>query len=143
MLADMLEKILHRRLLEKGERGKGVVTRRRDQVAESSNSVYSIRFELRGHVKFPDGTESQFRSEMLSSHKVGDLREGAIVPVRYDADDHSKVVIDVIALEEKQKAKVQQQRARIEQRKQQAIAEAEAKLAQRNTPGDGSRYRSH
>jgi hypothetical protein len=136
MLADMLEKILHRQLLKKGERGKGVVTKRRDQAAESSNSVYSIRFELQGHITFPDGTESPFRSEMLSSHKVGDIREGAIIPVRYAAKDHSKVVIDVIALEQKQKAKLDQQRARIEQRKQQAIAEAEAKLAQRN------RYRS-
>jgi hypothetical protein len=141
----MLEKMLHHKLLKEGERGQGVVTKRHDQGSESSNGVYSILFEIQGHIKFPDGTETRFRSEMLSSHKVGDIQEGSIVPVRYDASNHSKVVIDVLALEQAKHAQVHDAEAYLERRKAQAIAEADAKLAQGNAtpPAGGTRRHPH
>lgn len=126
----MLEKMLHHKLLKEGEQGQGVVTQRHDQAAERSGSVYSVLFALEGHIKFPDGTESEFKSEWLSSHKVGDIREGAIVPVRYDASDHSKAVLDVVALEGKKTAARENAEAWNEKRKTDAIAESDAKLAQ-------------
>jgi hypothetical protein len=132
----MLEKLLHHKLLTEGERGQGVVTKRHDQGMESSTQYYAFLFELEGHVKFPDGSESQFRSELLNSHKVGDIQEGAIVPVRYDASDHGKVVLDVVTLEETEVAQRQHDKEWQEHEKERQIAEADAKAAQANLEGD-------
>ncbi len=139
----MLEKMRHHKLLKEGEQGQGVVTKRHDQGSESSNGVYSILFEIQGHIRFPDETETQFKSELLSTHKVGDITEGSIVPVRYNASDHSKVVLDVIALEAAKQARVHEAEAYLEQRKAQAIADADAKLAQGNAPGAGKHHDTH
>jgi hypothetical protein len=128
----MLEKMLHHKLLREGEQGQGVVTKRRDQAAESSSSSYSIMFEIEGHIRFADGTQTEFRSEWLNSRKVGDIGEGAIVPIRYDAADHSKVVLDVVALEAKKQAAKAQAEDALDEQKAKAIAEADAQAAQAN-----------
>jgi hypothetical protein len=136
----MLEKMLHHKLLKEGEQGQGVVTKRHDQATESSTAGFSIMFEIRGHIKFPDGTQTEFRSEWLSSHRVGDIQEGSIVPVRYDAGDHSKVVLDVVALEARTKDAAEQTDAFLQDQKARAIADADAQTAQANaeTPGQQS-----
>jgi hypothetical protein len=123
----MLEKMLHHKLLKEGEQGQGVVTKRHDQASESSNNSFSILFELQGHIKFPDGTQTEFRSEWLSTHKVGDIQVGSIVPVRYAAEDHSKIVLDVVALEERKRADVEQAKEWLDRDKEQAIEQADAK----------------
>ncbi len=128
----MLEKMLHHKLLKEGEQGQGVVTKRHDQAAESGTSSFSILFELEGHVKFADGTQAEFRSEWLSSRKVGDIQEGTIVPVRYDASDHSKVVLDVVALEQKVQADDEHAEAWEAKQKSKAIAQADAEAARAN-----------
>jgi hypothetical protein len=125
----MLEKVLHHKLLKEGQEGQGVVTERHDQGTESGPSGYHILFEVKGHIKFPDGSEGKFQSELLSSGKVGDLQEGAIVPVRYSASNHDHVVLDVVALEAATRAARQSREDFAEQRKQEAIAEADAKIA--------------
>jgi hypothetical protein len=130
----MLEKVFHHKLLKEGERGQGVITERRDQGAERSSSHYSTLFEVKGHIQFPDGTQTEFSSEMLNSSKVGSLQEGAIVPVRYDATDHSKVVLDIPALEEQEKAKREHDLSWLEQEKARRIADADAQTAQANQP---------
>jgi regulator of protease activity HflC (stomatin/prohibitin superfamily) len=126
----MLEKMLHHKLLNEGEHGEGVVTNQHDEAAESSAHSYSMLFEIHGHIKFPDGTQTEFKSEWLNSHKVGDIQVGAIVPVRYDPSDHSRVVLDVVALEEKKEQAVERAEAWQEQQKARAIAEADARIAQ-------------
>ena len=136
----MLEKMLHHKLLKDGEQGQGVVTKRHDQAAETGTGGFSMLFEIQGHIKFPDGIQTEFKSELLSSHKVGDIQEGSIVPVRYDATDHSKVVLDVVALEETRKAAVKQAETWLEEEKSKAIAEADAQTAQANA--EAERYRS-
>jgi hypothetical protein len=129
------------RLLEEGERGQGVVTQRRaggmtTTHAGGGSGRHTINwFELQGHIKFPDGTQTEFRSGKLSSDKVGNIGEGKIVPVRYDASDHSKVVLDVATLEAQHTAEREQTQARLDQRKEQAIAEADARAAQANPDG--------
>jgi hypothetical protein len=128
----MLEKMLHHKLLREGEQGQGVVTKRRDQAAESSSSSYSMMFEIEGHITFPDGTQTEFRSEWLNSRKVGDIEESAIVPIRYDAADHSKVVLDVVALEAKKQAAKAQAEDALDEQTAKAIAEADAQAAQAN-----------
>ena len=125
----MLEKMLHHKLLKEGEQGKGVVTKRHDQAVDSSTTKFSILFEIEGHIAFRDGTQTEFKSEWLSTHKVGDIQEGTIVPVRYDPSDHSKVVLDVVALEEKKNAERRQDEAWQEERKTKAVADADAEVA--------------
>ncbi len=132
----MLEKMLHHKLLKEGEQGQGVVTRRHDQATESGTGGFSTLFELQGHIKFPDGSQAEFKSELLNSHKVGDIQEGAIVPVRYDASDHSKVVLDVNALEEKNRADVDQAQAWVAAEKSKAIAQADAQAAKANADAE-------
>jgi hypothetical protein len=125
----MLEKMLHHKLLTEGEQGQGVVTRRHDQAAESSSKSFSILFEIEGHIKFPDGSETEFKSEWLNSHTVGDIQEGEIVPVRYEPADHAKVVLDVVALEEKKSAAIERAQAGEQECKAKAISDADAKIA--------------
>ena len=132
----MLEKMLHHKLLKEGEQGQGVVTERHDQASESGTKSFSFLFELRGHIKFPDGTQEEFKSEWLNSSKVGQIEEGAIVPVRYDASDHSKVVLDVVALEATKRADDEHAEAWTAEQKSQAIAEADAAAAQANAEAE-------
>jgi hypothetical protein len=128
----MLEKMLHHKLLKAGEQGQGVITERHDQATESSNTSFSYLFELQGHIRFPDGTQTEFRSEWLSSHKVGDIKVGSIVPVRYDAMDHSKAVLDVVALEERRDAEVEKTKQWLEDDKARTIEQADATAAAAN-----------
>jgi hypothetical protein len=136
----MLEKMLHHKLLKEGEQGQGVVTKRHDQASDTGTHSFSILFEIEGHIKFPDGSEAEFKSEWLSSHKVGDIQEGEIVPVRYDLADHDKVVLDVVALEAKKSAAIERAQAWEQERKAKAIADADARIARgdaasTNAPG--------
>jgi hypothetical protein len=133
----MLGKMLHHKLLNDGEQGQGVITKRHlgSTTRYSGTKEDFVRFELQGHIKFPDGTQTEFRSKGLRSDKIGNIPEGAVVPVRYDASDHSKVVLDVVALEAQRTAGREQAQARLNERKEQAIAEADAKAAQANADG--------
>jgi hypothetical protein len=138
----MLEKMLHHKLLKEGEQGKAVVTKRKDQATDSSaGMVYSTFFELEGHMRLPDGSEIEFRSEMLSSHKVGDIEAGAIVPVRYDAEDPKKCVLDVVALEAAKAKRKADAEAYFEHRDQENVAAAEARLAAENQQHGGRHHR--
>src|SRR5689334_17717029 len=135
----MLEKLLHHKLLTEGEQGQGVVTEKHVSASESSSNSFSFRIVLHGHMTFPDGTRTEFKSDWLSTHNVGDPEEGAIVPVRYDPSDHSKVVLDVVAMEAKHKAEREKDQAWLEDDKKRRIAEADAEAARRNAnPGTPS-----
>ena len=128
----MLEKMLHRKLLKEGEQGKGVVTERHDQGSESGSHGYSTLYEIQGHMTFPDGTETKFKSELLSSQKVGDIQVGSLVPVRYHPSDPSKVVLDVPALEGAKAEERAKDQAWAESQKAEQIAQAEAEAARAN-----------
>ncbi len=125
----MLEGLLHHHLLKDGEQGQGVITERHLQGTESNSKGWGELLEVKGHIKFPDGTESQFSANLLSSLKVGSLYEGTIVPVRYDASDHSKVVIDVDALEAQHLADHQSQLDAVQRQTAALVAQADAQLA--------------
>jgi hypothetical protein len=125
----MLEGLLHHHLLKDGEQGQGVITERHVQGTESNSKGWGDLFEIKGHIKFPDGTESQFSANMLSSLKVGGLYEGTIVPVRYDPSDHSKVVIDVNALETQHLADRQSHVDAVQQQAAARVAKADAQIA--------------
>jgi hypothetical protein len=84
-------------LLREGERANGVVTE-----SEAVNLTYGgfSAHELVIEVHFPDGSQTELR-EKVNVADIGVLRGqvGDVLPVRYDPDDQSDVVIDVPALQ--------------------------------------------
>ena len=58
---------------------------------------------VRVRASFPDGSTGEFEQTGLLKISYGSLWDGDVVPVRYDPGDHSKVTIDLPALEKKHK----------------------------------------
>ncbi len=73
-----------------------------------------IHYQVVVRAKFPDGSTTDFRSGYLDVHDVGGLHQGSVVPVRYDASDHSKLALDVPVLEERQKQASAAQEAQLD-----------------------------
>ena len=103
-------------ILREGTRGRGTVvdasqTRLMMARGMSYSEVYEYRLLLR--VTFPDGSVGE-AEERIPLHRVQELADrrtidcwpelaertklGAIVPVRYDEQDHSHIVLDLPAL---------------------------------------------
>ena len=80
------------KLYSEGAQTEGLVVNR-------SDTTERINYRVTIRVKFPDGSTTEFK-KWLDWHDVGQLYEGSVVPVRYEPSDHSKVVLDVPALEE-------------------------------------------
>jgi hypothetical protein len=121
------------KLMKDGEQAKGVLT----NVGLHKSGSHNLMFDVRGHAKLPGGEQVEFAAEKLNSHKVGAFKVGQVVPVRYDAEDHTKVALDTPALEAKHAA----DRAAAEyhlshQTDDAAVARADAKLARGGAPGD-------
>jgi hypothetical protein len=87
-------------VLKDGEQAKGVVNGVRDHPT-GSHTLYS---DIRVQVKFAGGEQVEFEAEKLNMHKVGRFKVGEKVPVRYSAADHSTVLLDIPALEQKHAA---------------------------------------
>jgi hypothetical protein len=81
------------KLYSEGAQTEGLVVNR-------SDTTERINYRVTIRVKFPDGSTTEFK-KWLDWHDVGQLYQGSVVPVRYDPSDHSKVVLDVPALEER------------------------------------------
>ena len=83
----------HKKLYRDGAQAEGLVTHR-------SDTTEGINYHVTIRVKFPDGTAAEFK-KWLDWHDVGQIYEGSVVPVRYDRSDHTKVVLDEPALQER------------------------------------------
>src|SRR4051794_23205370 len=83
----------HKKLYAEGALTEGLVVHRADTNA-------GINYHVTIRVKFPDGTATEFK-KWLDWHDVGQLFVGSVVPVRYDSSNHSKVALDVPALEQR------------------------------------------
>ena len=99
-------------LYKEGALTEGVIVHRSDTSA-------GINYHVTVRAKLPDGTAAEFK-KWLDWHDVGQLYVGSVVPVRYDPSDHSKVALDLPALEERRahadaagKAQVDAQFARL------------------------------
>ena len=84
-----------------------------------SDTTERINYRVTIRVNFPDGATTEFK-KWLDWHDVGQVFQGSVVPVRYDPSDHSKVVLDVPALEARRagadaagKAQLDEQSARL------------------------------
>jgi hypothetical protein len=82
------------KLYREGAQTEGLVVHR-------SDTTEGINYHVTIRLKFPDGSTTEFK-KWLDWHDVGQLYQGSVVPVRYDPSDHSKVALDVPALEERQ-----------------------------------------
>jgi putative oligomerization/nucleic acid binding protein len=83
----------HKKLYKEGALTEGLVVHR-------SDTTEGINYHVTIRVKFPDGTTTEFK-KWLDWHDVGQLHVSSAVPVRYDPSDHSKVALDIPALEER------------------------------------------
>lgn len=130
----------HGQLLTSGAQGQGVVIRH-EMLARSqfgAETWYSVHVRFR----FDDGTETEI-SQGCARDKVGTLEVGDKVPVRFDPEDHSKVVLDVPALEARHLEKIAAADAVRKRADDEKIARAQAEIEGRVwVPSDPSRQRS-
>lgn len=96
-----------KKLYEGGAQTEGVVIKATAQVNPlTTNPGYMIVVRA----KFPDGSTTEFTQGRLRdgggyvyAETYGSPYVGQVVPVRYDPSDHSKIAVDLPALEETQK----------------------------------------
>jgi uncharacterized protein DUF3592 len=114
-------------LLKHGVAGQGVVTSHK----EITHDQYSGELDYSMHVqiKFEDGTETEIVHRWTKRTKVGSLRVGDKVPVRYDPSDHSKAVIDMPALEAAHARKIADAEATLKRYEAERVAKAQAEIA--------------
>src|SRR5262249_46558758 len=86
----------------------------RRSVRELGSDNDRIHYRVVVRAKFPDGSTTEFTKGALDFHDVGYLYEGSVVPVRYDPSDHSKVVLDIPALEARHKQATAAQQAQLD-----------------------------
>jgi hypothetical protein len=118
------------KLLREGAETHGVVIDVKRQVLTGGN--FGDTYHIKVRVQFDDGSVAETRQK-LSASKAGKHFGAAIVPVRYDARDHSRIVVDVPALEALRVATL----AERETVRQERIARAEAEMGQETAPGGG------
>lgn len=121
-------------LLANGARGQGVVSQHQT-IARSqfgSESWYTVHVRFR----FDDGTETEI-TQSCTREKVGILDIGDKVPIRFDPQNHSAVVLDIPALEARHQEMIAAAGAAHQQADQEKIARAQAEIDQRRQePGD-------
>ncbi|HUN37051.1 MAG TPA: S16 family serine protease [Trebonia sp.] len=130
----------HGQLLTSGARGQGVVSRH-EMIARSqfgAETWYSVHVLFR----FDDGTETEI-SQGCARDKIGMLEVGDKVPVRFDPEDHSAVVLDMPALEARHQERVAAANAARQWADDEKIAKAQAEIEGRVwVPGDRSQQQS-
>jgi len=82
----------HKKLYTEGAQAEGQVI----YFGWESSACWNYHLTVRA--KFPDGSSTEFKTRNISKDDYGTLFEGAVVPVRYDPSDHSKVALDLPAL---------------------------------------------
>ena len=106
-----------KKLYSEGAQTEGVVTKAR---AVANPLTVDPGYEVVVRAKFPDGSTTEFTQGhvmgggWLWAQSVGTPYVGQVVPVRYDPSDHSKVVVDLQALEERHKQASAAQEAQLD-----------------------------
>jgi hypothetical protein len=113
------------KLSEEGVQAQGVVVQHK---GTTTTVGIAPDYHVKVRMTFDDGTSTEFKQK-LNARTVGRHFEGAVVPVRYDPADHSKVEIDVPALTRPAVDRTALQ--------QDAIARAEQAIAQGTAPASG------
>lgn len=118
------------RLLKHGAAGQGVVTSHKEIAHDQFGGELDYSIHVR--IKFEDGTETEIAHRWTKRAKVGILRVGDKVPVRYDPADHSKAVIDMPALESLHAQKIADAEATLKRYEEERIAKSQAEIAAQN-----------
>lgn len=116
----------HRKLLREGMAAQAVVVSSRLRVPGAGQTG---TWHVQLAVPFPDGTTGSASCKVDERH-MSAPSPGDLVPVRYDPNDHGKVVVDVPALDARRAARSQASAQRDAARVQQALD------AVRERPGD-------
>jgi hypothetical protein len=82
----------HKKLYTEGAQAEGQV------IYFGWESPQCWHYHLTIRAKFPDGSSTEFKTKNIAKDDCGTLFKGAVVPVRYDPSDHSKVALDLPAL---------------------------------------------
>jgi Protein of unknown function (DUF3592) len=117
----------HHHLLKHGATGQGVVTYHKEIAHDQFGT--ELDYTMRVRFRFEDGAETEIVHRWTNQEKVGLLRVGDKVPVRYDPSDHSKAVIDTPALEAAHVQKVAAAKATLKHYEDERIAKAQAEIA--------------
>ena len=75
----------HKKLYTEGSQAEGQVI----YFGWESSACWNYHLTVRA--KLADGTSTEFKTGRINKDDYGTLFEGAVVPVRYDPSDHSKV----------------------------------------------------
>lgn len=86
----------HKKLYTEGAQAEGQVI----YFGWESSACWNYHLTIRA--KLPDGSSTEFKTGRINKDDYGTLFEGAVVPVRYDPSDHSKVALDLPALKARQ-----------------------------------------
>jgi len=114
-------------LLRHGAEIQGVVTSHQEIAHDQYGGELDYSIHVR--VRFADGTETEIVHRWTKHAKVGSLRVGDKVPVRYDSDDHSKAVIDMPALEAAHAQMIADAKATLKRYEDEKVAKAQAEIA--------------
>jgi hypothetical protein len=115
------------KLYKKGVAAQGVIVKR---WVNNQHDVTFGDYHVTTRLQLPDGSTAE-RKDSLHRRDDGDFHEGDMIPVRYDANDHSHFVIDFPLIEGRQKE--------LQARSQDATsARIEEQLARANQPGAGA-----
>ena len=129
----------HGHLLASGAQGQGVVSQHHliATTQFGDESWYSVHVLFR----FDDGTQAEI-TQGCERGKIGILEVGDKVPVRFDPRDHSKVVLDLPALEARHREKVAAANAARKRLDDEKVAKAQAEIDGRVwVPSDPSEQR--
>lgn len=116
-----------KKLYSEGAQTEGVVIK---ATAVANPLTVDPGYEVVVRAKFPDGSTTEFTQGhvmgggWLWAQTVGTPYVGQVVPVRYDPSDHSKIVVDLHALEERHRQANAAQQAQLD-----------AQVAQLGEPG--------
>jgi hypothetical protein len=124
------------RLLKHGVAIQGVVTSHKE--IDQDQFGYERDYSIHVRVRFADGAVTEIVHRWTKHAKVGGLRVGDKVPVRYDPDDRSKAVIDMPALEAAHAREIADAKATLKRYDEERVARAQAEIA-----AEGDRGHKH
>jgi hypothetical protein len=116
--------LLPNKLYKKGVVAQGVIVKR---WMNTQQDITFGNYHVTTRLQLPDGSTAE-RNDSLYARSDGDFHEGGMIPVRYDAKDHSHFVIDFPLIRERQEE-------RQTQSQDATNARIEAQLARANQPG--------
>jgi hypothetical protein len=123
------------KLLREGVEAQGLVIE--SIIASSRDGGTVDKYKVKVRIQFDDGSTAEISSKLFR-HKVGYHYEGAILPIRYDAQDRSKIEIDVPTLEARFEARTAEVKAEAIERGERELRIQASEFAESGDAGGGT-----